>query len=504
MTITASEQYAIELINRARLDPAAEAARYGLTLNEGLAAGTITATAKQVLAPNAHLEISADRHSQWMIATDTFSHTGLNGTDPGQRMAAAGYGFSGGWSWGENLAYASLGGNRNASNVSAVHHETLMHSAGHRVNIMRDTYREIGYAEATGTYQNTQGSMATENFAHMDSRVYVTGVAYTDRYNDDFYTPGEGVANLRIGLTGGAATTTAAAGGYALLAMQSAQVSVDVGAGAALSRVILNLSAGNVKLDLVDGNTLLTSGHMTLVSGAPNAGLLGIANLSLTGNAAANYLFGNAGSNRVLGAAGNDSINGFNGNDTLGGGIGNDVLNGMNGADSLLGGDGNDRISGGYQDDIVLGELGHDTLSGDVGNDFLSGLGGFDTLVGGTGNDRLYGGNDTDLLLGGEGADFLNGGYGNDALTGGTGGDTFVFVDRYGADRITDFSVASADRLQLDDALWGGVARSDAQIVASFAHVVSGAVVFNFGGGDVLTLTGVTTLTGLANLIDVI
>ena len=41
MPATALEQMLLELINRARLDPAAEAARFGIDLNEGLAPGTI-------------------------------------------------------------------------------------------------------------------------------------------------------------------------------------------------------------------------------------------------------------------------------------------------------------------------------------------------------------------------------------------------------------------------------------------------------------------------------
>ena len=36
MTLSAAEQYLLELINRARLNPAAEAARYGIDLNAGL------------------------------------------------------------------------------------------------------------------------------------------------------------------------------------------------------------------------------------------------------------------------------------------------------------------------------------------------------------------------------------------------------------------------------------------------------------------------------------
>ncbi len=40
---TAHEQYFLELVNRARANPGAEAARLGLGLNDGLAAGAIAA-----------------------------------------------------------------------------------------------------------------------------------------------------------------------------------------------------------------------------------------------------------------------------------------------------------------------------------------------------------------------------------------------------------------------------------------------------------------------------
>ena len=46
------EQYLLELINRGRADPAAEAARYGIDLNEGLSPGTISSDPKQPLAVN--------------------------------------------------------------------------------------------------------------------------------------------------------------------------------------------------------------------------------------------------------------------------------------------------------------------------------------------------------------------------------------------------------------------------------------------------------------------
>ena len=42
---TAREQYMLELINRARLDPKGEASRYGISLNEGVSSGNTISSA---------------------------------------------------------------------------------------------------------------------------------------------------------------------------------------------------------------------------------------------------------------------------------------------------------------------------------------------------------------------------------------------------------------------------------------------------------------------------
>ena len=87
------EQYLLELVNRGRANPTAEAARYGIDLNEGLAPGTISSDPKQPLALNLNLIDAARGHSQWMLDNDVFSHTGAGGSSPGDRMTAAGYDF---------------------------------------------------------------------------------------------------------------------------------------------------------------------------------------------------------------------------------------------------------------------------------------------------------------------------------------------------------------------------------------------------------------------------
>jgi uncharacterized protein YkwD len=79
-----------------------------------------------------------------MLATDTFSHTGANGSSPGDRMTAAGYAFGGSWSWGENISIR-WGGTQaiNQATIDAFH-DGLFRSPGHRDNIEDAGFREIG------------------------------------------------------------------------------------------------------------------------------------------------------------------------------------------------------------------------------------------------------------------------------------------------------------------------------------------------------------------------
>jgi hypothetical protein len=117
------------------------------------------------------------------------------------------------------------------------------------------------------------------------------------------------------------------------------------------------------------------------------------------------------------------------------------------------------------------------------------------TIDGGTGNDIIFGSAGNDVLLGGADNDTLGGGAGADTLTGGTGHNTFVYGPGGGADIVTDFDAGAGivDRVNL--AAFGGIHNlSDA---LSFATQVGADTVFNFGGGDTLTLQSVakTSLT---------
>ena len=125
-----------------------------------------------------------------------------------------------------------------------------------------------------------------------------------------------------------------------------------------------------------------------------------------------------------------------------------------------------------------------------------------ENAVGGRGADALYGNELANLLKGGKGGDYLWTAEGNDRMTGSAGGDTFVFFIGDGRDRVTDFN-ATQDRLEIWDDLWGGTAKTAAEVVSQYAVIRNGVVVLDFGA-DELTLAGVTSTAGLAGLIDIV
>ena len=414
MAFSAAEVYLLELINRGRLDPAAEAARFGISLNAGLAAGTISTAAKQVLAPNAQLEKAAIGHSKWMIASDIFSHTGKGGSQPSDRAAAAGYTGA----VGENIAWVGTTGSIsiNASTVNT-HYRGLFLSEGHRVNTMNASYNEIGLAEELGAFTQSgrtyNSAMLTEVFGIRAGGVFLTGVAYNDRNGNNFYDIGEGRGSVTFTAQGKSATA-ASTGLYALRLNTDASQDITGTVGSRAFSVELDMASENAKLDVVGGNTFFTSTDIVLKTGIHNARLLGVADLDATGNANANQLMGNKGDN------------------------------------GLSGMDGNDRLFGGQ---------------------------GFDTLTGGAGDD---------------------------VLGGGSAADVFIFADGFGTDQITDFLLADSDILRLDDAIWGGAAKTAAEVLTEFSSVVGGNLVLNFGLGEVLTLTGVGSTAGLAAVIEIV
>ena len=275
---------------------------------------------------------------------------------------------------------------------------------------------------------------------------------------------------------------------------------------------------GGAGHDLINGSagddTLFGGfGHDTIYGGFGNDLIVGGAgNDRLWGGPGNDTIFGEQGNNRfgggdgddlLTGGTGNDTIYGGSGNDTIFGGTGHNSLWGMRDDDLIIGGPGNDRIGGGRGDDTIYGVGGDNTIYGGMGDDLIYGGTGDDEIWGMDGNDTIFGGAGNDFIHGGRGDDVLHGGPGNDTLVGGPGADTFIFLAGDTLALVQDFTFAHGDRLELDPLLWGG-GLDAADVLELYARVQNGRTVLDFGGGDVLTLAGVTNLSTLADYIDII
>jgi uncharacterized protein YkwD len=112
------------------------------------------------LAPvttNTKLASAAMSHTRDMVANSYFSHDAPNGSDVVDRVRATGY-FDGadGWTVGENLAW---GTGALATPRSIM--QAWMDSTGHRENILRREFREIGFGVVTGNPRAADGQGAT-------------------------------------------------------------------------------------------------------------------------------------------------------------------------------------------------------------------------------------------------------------------------------------------------------------------------------------------------------
>ncbi len=228
---------------------------------------------------------------------------------------------------------------------------------------------------------------------------------------------------------------------------------------------------GNDSLQGGDGNDVLIGG-----TGADRLdGGAGVDTVSYFGTAGAVTVDlgtgkGTGGEAQYDTLIGIENVNGGQGNDTLAGNAGANVLAGYEGNDVLRGGGGADRLDGGTGTDTVS----YFTSGTGIGINLASGTGSggdaqgdvlvsIENVSGSQGNDVLTGSAGANTLQGWDGSDVLTGAGGKDMLTGGAGADRFVYgtitdsVVGTNADRITDFSRAQGDKIDLSaiDANWG-------------------------------------------------
>ena len=98
------------------------------------------------LKENSKLRKAALGHSGDMVSRRYFDHDEPDGDDMVHRIKRAGYVRPGdGWSLGENIAW----GTANLATPAEIH-DAWMHSAGHRANILRRSFKEIGIGIVLG------------------------------------------------------------------------------------------------------------------------------------------------------------------------------------------------------------------------------------------------------------------------------------------------------------------------------------------------------------------
>lgn len=265
---SAQEQYMLELLNRARLDPVGEAALYGIDLNEGLAVGTLSSAPRQPLAFSDELTAAARAHSEDMLSRNFFAHVNPDGVSPSDRIQTAGYTYS---TVGENIAYiattASLTGALINSFVADSYESLFVDEnyagRGHRLNVLDDGFKEVGIGIQSGEF--TSGGttynavMSTQDFGTQPGAgAFLLGVVYGDTDGNSFYTPGEGVGSVMVeilNVDSNSAQTiyTMDAGGYQTeLAPGTYDITYTIGNN---THFVDDLVVGvnNIKLDWVAG-----------------------------------------------------------------------------------------------------------------------------------------------------------------------------------------------------------------------------------------------------------
>jgi len=216
---TAEEQLSLELINRARANPAAEGERlavqtlaqasvYADAVSFGTQLGLMKAEMAAIAATpplsfNETLIDVARVHNHQMLAANVQTHFATSSIKHyQQRMDNAGYVWS---RAGENIFAA-------AQNVADAHASFeidwgsgtggMQSPREHRVAIHNPEYREIGIGFLVASSSNLGPALITQDFGERISlstiKPYITGVAIYDADGDSFYDIGEGIAGIRV------------------------------------------------------------------------------------------------------------------------------------------------------------------------------------------------------------------------------------------------------------------------------------------------------------------
>lgn len=281
---TPEEQLYVEMINRARANPVAEAQLFATTTDPDvrahydfysvdlalMQAQFAAIPAAPPVAPNAALIAAARRQTGDMLTNAYQGHVGSDGSTFDQRITQAGY------------TYSTIGENVYANAESIFHGHAgfdvdwgpgtggMQTPPGHRNTIHNPAFREVGVGVLFGRKSPAQGStipgsrevgpqIVTQEFGtRRPSTPLITGVVYFDLNGNNFYDIGEGIGGVRVTADGVTATAISArSGGYALPVLGNGTYTLTFAADGlpATTRTATVAQAENVKLDLLPAYT---------------------------------------------------------------------------------------------------------------------------------------------------------------------------------------------------------------------------------------------------------
>lgn len=268
---SAEAQYALEVMNLVRTNPAAGAAwvaqnadaqvrenlvQYNVSL-DAVKASIASATPRQPLAWNPRLAAAADAHSDDMARNRFQSHTGSDGSNPENRMDRAGV---------ANRTRAAENAFAYAESVDNAMEAFLIDwgvpDGGHRRNILDadvadddGSSAEVGIGTARASNFGASRLVMTQDFARRGgAKGQLVGVVYDDRDGNGRFSMNEGVGDATIdirNLDNGASTSvqTWDAGGYQTpLDPGNYQVTARSG-GRVLGSQRIAIGRANVKAD---------------------------------------------------------------------------------------------------------------------------------------------------------------------------------------------------------------------------------------------------------------
>lgn len=289
---TADEQYMLELLNRFRIDPAAELAhmtsslgnparsndpdidsalRFFSTSGSALAAQWAQLVAAQPLAWNEDLYEAAEFHTQVMIDSNSQTHQAPGEPSLGARATNAGYtNYSflaeNVYAYARSVLHAHAGfaidwGDNNDPSHPSVN--GIQSPPGHRNNMLDNDFREVGIRILSESNSSTQVGplLVTQDLGvrYNFGNSFLLGVVFADGGSNG-YQPGEGLGGVSVQVVGAAGTyiaTSMSAGGYQLQVPPGVYDITFSGAGFGSAATYRNITVGsqNVKLDGIKGVT---------------------------------------------------------------------------------------------------------------------------------------------------------------------------------------------------------------------------------------------------------